>query len=71
MDYRAQQYYKINRQLKKAYHQKVRAGADAEATKIFREINAHIVADFAHDGLISHEWAAALGHSCHSGEAEE
>lgn len=65
MDYRAQQYYKINRQIKKAYHQKVRDGGSDEDMVIFKEINAHIVASFAHDGLISHEWAAALGHSCH------
>lgn len=65
MDYRAQQYYKINRQLKKAYHQKVREGAAAETMQIFKDINAHIVESFAQDGLISHEWAAALGHQCH------
>ncbi len=64
MNLRVQQYYKINRQLKKAYHQRVREkNGEAEIAAI-REINAHLVGSFAHRGLISHEWAAALGHTC-------
>lgn len=62
MYFRAQQYYRINRRLKKSYHALLRAGAAEEATQAIRETNAHIVELFAHGGLISHEWAAALGH---------
>ena len=62
MNIRERQYYRINRQLKRAYHQKVLAGANAEEVKPYMEMNARIVEFFAHTGLISHEWAAALGH---------
>ena len=63
MYFRAQQYYRINRHLKKSYHARIRSGGMEEATRAIRETNAHIVELFAHGGLISHEWAAALGHS--------
>ena len=63
MYFRAQQYYRINRHLKKSYHACIRSGGTEEATRAIRETNAHIVELFAHGGLISHEWAADLGHS--------
>ncbi len=60
MNYREHQYYKINRQIKKAYHAAVRRGAGEKETALYREINERIVKLFAQDGLISTEWAAAL-----------
>ena len=62
MYFRTQQYYRINRQLKKSYHSCIRNGGTEEDARAIRETNAHIVELFAHGGLISHEWAAALGH---------
>ena len=62
MYFRTQQYYRINRQLKKSYHACIRNGGTEEEARAIRETNAHIVELFAHGGLISHEWAAALGH---------
>ena len=67
MNVRVQQYYKINRHLKKAYHQRVREQAAASEIARIRELNLHLVDSFAHQGLISHEWAAALGHTCQHG----
>jgi len=40
-----------------------------EEARPIRETNAHIVELFAHGGLISSEWAAALGHR-HEGEGQ-
>ena len=68
MYFRTQQYYRINRQLKKAYHAAIRNGSTEEAMQAIRETNARIVELFAHGGLISPEWAAALGHR-HDGGA--
>jgi len=62
MYFRTQQYYRINRQLKKSYHACIRNGGTEEEARAIRETNAHIVELFTHGGLISHEWAAALGH---------
>ncbi len=63
MNNRAQQFYKINSGVKKSYHQLVREGKDTpEKVDVFKEINANIVTYFAHNGMISHEWAEALGH---------
>ena len=64
MNIRVQQYYGINRQLKKAYHQRVREKAGEQEIAVIREINAHLVESFAHQGLISQEWAEASGHTC-------
>ena len=69
MYFRAQQYYRINRHLKKAYHRLRRNGGSEEEARPIRETNAHIVELFAHGGLISSEWAAALGHR-HEGEGQ-
>ena len=68
MNCRAQQYYKINVGLKKAYHQRVREDQDSqeEITPI-REINEHIIARFEQLSLISQEWAEALAQPCACG----
>ncbi|BEU88257.1 hypothetical protein TAMA11512_17210 [Selenomonas sp. TAMA-11512] len=68
MYFRAQQYYRINRQLKKSYHDRVRRGEDKEVPALHREINERIVELFVHGGHISHEVAAALGHTHDHGE---
>ena len=62
MNFRAQQYYKINTMLKKGYGKKVRCGEGEAALPLYKEINEHIVELFAHGGLISHEMAEILGH---------
>lgn len=62
MNFRAQQYYKINTMLKKGYHETVRRGEGETMLPVYKEINAEIVELFAHSGLISHEMAEMLGH---------
>lgn len=59
MFFRSQQYYKINRHLRKAYHRKECLG-DTRALATLREVNQHIVAVFSKASLITAEWAAIL-----------
>lgn len=63
MYFRTQQYYRINRLVKKSYHDRVRRGGCEEIPKAHREIHARIVAAFTNAGHISHAWAEALGHT--------
>lgn len=63
MHFRAQQYYRINRRLKKSYHDRVRRGAGEEIPAAHKEINARIVEIFTHGGHISRELAEVLGHA--------
>lgn len=70
MRIRTQQYYRLNRLLKKSYHARIRAGEPAGIYETYRQINEEIVALFAHGGLIGADWAAALGHT-HTHEGHE